>query len=469
MSTSAAPDLAAGTERLPPGAAYFAVRLAERQIGLASLTIDTLPNGIRITERLDLTVPAADGSRRVLVMSDAELTLDLRLRHFTTTWTGSAERLRAVGTVEGDSLLIIETVDTSGGEPERVRIPLTDLLTTSAAAPLRLAFGRGLEPGAQLRIRELDPLRLTLRRMTLTVAAESVFVVPDSAHIDPASGEWTPAHLDTVPAWRLTDSAGAGDRWVDASGYVVAANTAEGLELERSAFEIVNGAYRGAETATAVGLRPQGPLTRAPARGARQALVSDSGYARAGDPAIGGGLRTWRGDTLVAGSGDPSEAAARPGMTERVAGPFVPANDARIAAQARRVIGNAPSSAAAAAALVEWVSATITLDAAGPSGALAALTTRRGNAVAQAALLVALARSANLPARLVGGVVSTSDGRWHRHTWAELYTDRWMPADPSFGRYPADASYVRLTVDRPGHVLAVDPPAARLTPLRDHP
>jgi transglutaminase-like putative cysteine protease len=156
-------------------------------------------------------------------------------------------------------------------------------------------------------------------------------------------------------------------------------------------------------------------------------------------------------------------------MPERIAGPFVPAGDARIAAQARRIIGNAPSSAAAAAALVEWVHSTITLDAAGPSGALAALTTRRGNAAAQAALLVALARSANLPARLVGGVVTTPDGRWHRHTWAELYTDRWLPADPSFGRYPTDAAYVRLTTDRPGHVLAVDPAAARLTPLSDVP
>jgi len=104
------------------------VRLAERQIGLASLTIDTLPDGIRITERLDITFPAADGSRRVLATADAELTLDLRLRRFTTTWTGSAERLRAVGTVEGDSLLIIETADTVGAEPERIRIPLREVL-----------------------------------------------------------------------------------------------------------------------------------------------------------------------------------------------------------------------------------------------------------------------------------------------------------------------------------------------------
>lgn len=465
MSSNAAPDLASGTSRLPPGAAYFAVRLAERQIGLASLTIDTLADGIRITERLDLTIPAADGSQRVLATTDAELTLDLRLRRFATTWTGTAERLRVTGTVEGDSLLIIETTDTTGGEPERVRITLHDVLTTSAAAPLRLAFGQGLEPGASVQVTELDPLRLVLRPLTLTVAAESTFVVPDSAEIDPLNGEWIPAHLDTVAAWHLVDDDGSSDRWVDASGYMVAGNTVEGLDLERSAFEIVNGAYRSAEPGRPAGLQPRGMLRQPPARGLRQTLLADSGFTRAGDPAIGGGLRVWHGDTLVTGRADSIDAAPRPGMRARLAGPFVPAGDARIAAQARRVIGNAPSSDAAAAALVEWVSRTIRLDQAGPSTAIAALTRRRGDAVAQASLLVALARSANLPARLVGGVVMTSDGRWHRHTWAELYTDRWVPADPTFGRYPADASYVRLTIDRPGHVLAVDPPSARLTHL----
>lgn len=469
MSHRSAPDLAAGTERLPPGAAYFAVRLAERQIGLASLTIDTLPDGIRITERLDITLPAADGNRRVLATADAELTLDLRLRQFTTTWSGSAERLRATGTVEGDSLLVMETADTAGGSPERVRIPLRGVLTTSAAAPLRLAFGRGFERGAAVTVTELDPLRLVLRPLTLTVAAESVFVVPDSAQIDPATGEWVPARLDTVPAWHLVEGDGHGDRWVDASGYVVAGNTVEGLSVDRSAFEIVSGAYRNAEVAAAEGLRPRGALRRPPARGARLALLADSGFTRAGDPVIGGGVRNWRGDTLAAGRADSAVAEARPGMPERTAGPFVPASDARVAAQARRIIGNAPSSAAAASALVEWVSQTIRLDPAGPGGAIAALTARRGNAVAQAALLVALARSANLPARVVGGVVATPDGRWYRHTWAELYLDSWVPADPAFGRYPADPSYVRLTADRPGHVLAVDPPAARLTPLRDAP
>jgi hypothetical protein len=446
------------------------VRLAERQIGLSSLTIDTLADGIRVTERLDLTIPQADGTRRVLATADAELSLDLRLRHFTTTWAGTAERLQAAGRMEGDSILIIETTDSAGAVPERVRIPVRGVLTTSAAAPLRVAFGRGLTTGTSLRVMVLDPLRLALRPVTLSVAAESVFVVPDSASMDPTTGEWSPARLDTVPAWHLVEDDGRGARWVDAAGYPVVASTVEGLALERSAFEIVNSSYRDdrADSAwTAHGILPRGSLRRAPARSSLTALVADSGFVLTGDGEIGGGPRRWNGDTL-APTGTASADELPPNRAETMPGPFVPSADPRIGAQARRIVASINGRGASAAALAEWVSETLTLDPDGPSGALAAFTEHRGTAVAHAALFVAMARAVGLPARIVGGVVAAPDGRWYRHTWAEVYVERrWIAADPAYARYPADASYLRLSAGRPGSVLAVDPIAARLTPLRE--
>lgn len=469
LSSHATPDLAAGTERLPPGAAYFAVRLAERQIGLASITIDTLADGIRITERLDLTIPAARGAERVLATADAELTHDLRLRRFTTTWAGSAERLRADGYVEGDTLLVIETTDSAGAAPERVRIPFRGVLTTSAGAPLRVTFGRGLSVGATIRVNEFDPLRLSLRPLQLSVVAESLFIVPDSAAIDAETGDWTPALLDTFPAWHLVGDGAWTDRWVDGSGYPVAARTIEGLALERSAFEIVNSVYRGAELAdsAAPGIAPRGQLRRAGPRAARAAvrLVADSGLLEIGNPAVGGATRRWEGDTLAPGYAE--AATAPPEMTARMAGPFVPAADPRVSAQARRVTARL-SGAPAATALMDWMTETMVLDPDGPSGPVAALEARRGTAPALAALYTAMARSAGIPARLVGGVVGAADGRWYRHTWVEVFAGRWVAADPAFGRYPADGSYVRLTVGGPGNVLAVYPLAGRLTPLRQN-
>jgi transglutaminase-like putative cysteine protease len=339
---------------------------------------------------------------------------------------------------------------------------------STLAVPLRLAFGRGLGTGATASVLALDPMRLTLEPLRAVVAAESVFVVTDSAAIDPATGEWTPALLDTLLGWRIVEAGGRASRWVDAEGYPLSARTTEGLALERSAFEIVNSAYR-ADRADSVwisrGLRPRGVLARAP-RSARMPLVADSGFALAGDPAIGGALRRWQGDTLQLGTAADTS-PSRPAPTDRSAGPFVPSEDARVAAQARRVIGRLRGEAAVSQ-LMDWVVTEVALDERGPTGALAALEQHRGTAEAKVALFTALARAAGFPARLVGGVALGADGHWYRHTWSEvLLRGAWVGADPVFGRYPADAAYVRLTTGRPGHVLAVDPIAARLTPLSE--
>ena len=49
---------------LPPEAYFYAVRASGRQVGVASITVDTVPRGIRVTERLGLDIPLqASGTR----------------------------------------------------------------------------------------------------------------------------------------------------------------------------------------------------------------------------------------------------------------------------------------------------------------------------------------------------------------------------------------------------------------------
>ncbi len=45
---------------VPPGAAFHAVRLGERQVGFASLTVDTVPEGLKVTELVTLDLPSAE-------------------------------------------------------------------------------------------------------------------------------------------------------------------------------------------------------------------------------------------------------------------------------------------------------------------------------------------------------------------------------------------------------------------------
>jgi transglutaminase-like putative cysteine protease len=78
-------------------------------------------------------------------------------------------------------------------------------------------------------------------------------------------------------------------------------------------------------------------------------------------------------------------------------------------------------------------------------GALATLRARRGDAISRAKLLVALARAAGVPARMVTGL-AFANGRLHHHTWAELQLRDWAAVDPTYAQYPASATHLRLKV-----------------------
>ena len=70
-TNSEARRLAEAALRVPPGAAYYRLAVAERQVGFASSTIDTTSTSIRVTEVLVLQVPARAGTRRFVAQQHA--------------------------------------------------------------------------------------------------------------------------------------------------------------------------------------------------------------------------------------------------------------------------------------------------------------------------------------------------------------------------------------------------------------
>ena len=35
-------------------------------------------------------------------------------------------------------------------------------------------------------------------------------------------------------------------------------------------------------------------------------------------------------------------------------------------------------------------------------------------------------------------------GGFYYHAWPEIWLDRWVPVDPTFGQFPADATHIKL-------------------------
>jgi transglutaminase-like putative cysteine protease len=130
--------------------------------------------------------------------------------------------------------------------------------------------------------------------------------------------------------------------------------------------------------------------------------------------------------------------------------PLLESDDPTIRAQADASVAGVSGALARAERLTRAVNAlldkkpTVSL----PS-ARDVLRTKVGDCNEHTALFVAMARSIGLPARIAVGLAYTK-GAFYYHAWPEVYIDdgngrgRWLPADPTFNEFPADALHVRL-------------------------
>jgi len=84
-----------------------------------------------------------------------------------------------------------------------------------------------------------DPTSGEPEEIRLEVGAESLFVIPDSAKLDRASGTWIMAHSDTVRGWRL-DPQGSSlvSGWIDARGRAIETRPLGTFTLRRTAYEL---------------------------------------------------------------------------------------------------------------------------------------------------------------------------------------------------------------------------------------
>ena len=103
--------------------------------------------------------------------------------------------------------------------------------------------------------------------------------------------------------------------------------------------------------------------------------------------------------------------------------------------------------------IVAWQQANIQKEPVDVFTALDVLETGKAECQGHALLFAALARSAEIPTRVVNGIVYVADLQgFLYHSWNECYVDgRWLAIDPTLGQIPADATHVKLVE---GHELA---------------
>ena len=459
---------------LPPDAYFFTVRAAGSQIGVASITIDTLTDGIQVTERMGIDLPLHPTSTRSQYTSQYTIGLDLRLREFQITFPGRTSPVLQHGTVEGDSIISVRLA--SGGPPLRIDVRGRSLVPP-LAAPVALARQQNLKRGVRADVPVFDPVTLEPRMISLAVLDDSTFLVPDSADFDSLGGAWIAAHSDTLLGWRVAWSDGrqTSHVWVDTRGLPIQLISAAGMSLDRSAFEIVNINYRRRRAARAP-IRTAGVVPRtviaagvAPESGVEGMRVQfRTGRGRWALPPStnAASVQTMDGDeaVMIRASFDSSAAIAVDSTLARWIedGPLLGLTDTAIANRARSITDGERDPRRLAEKLADWVASNIRRQS-DPVVSRAATVLREGQADVDGhtLLFVALARASGLPARTVSGIL-LAGGRFYFHSWAEVYLDRWVPVDPTFGELPAPANRVRMATDALARPLDLLPLVAGL-------
>jgi hypothetical protein len=135
--------LAEAALSVPPGAVYYRLDVAGRQVGFASSTIDTQTTSIGVTDMLVLRTPALGVLHRTVVLSRAVLSRSLRLEGVLARFDGDLGRFAARSLVNGDSMLTVTLFAAS--DSETTHVPLAHAIVLPSLLPLRLAFGGELK------------------------------------------------------------------------------------------------------------------------------------------------------------------------------------------------------------------------------------------------------------------------------------------------------------------------------------
>lgn len=245
LSRTTAERLAESALRVAPGATYFAVLRDGRHVGYASTTIDTLPARILVNDFLVADAAQGDSIRRETHRTRVRLNRSLVLRDFIVQHTTDSAPRMVRGRIMQDTLL--ELVVRFGGDWRSSTTSRRVLREAPIATPLVATvamLGGPARVGRTMSFASLDPSSGETQQSNIRLAAESLFVLPDSAAYDGQARRWRSAHNDSVRAWRLEGVSGT--LWVDASGRLVRHERPDGTTLQRTAYELAFENWRAA-------------------------------------------------------------------------------------------------------------------------------------------------------------------------------------------------------------------------------
>jgi hypothetical protein len=449
-------NLATDLARYGTAAEWRGVYYRGEKIGLTVSQTTPTSDGFELIEDARLQMALLGATTAAAIKTTAELDPEFGLRSFEFSLDPGTGPVQVSGRVTGKHVSL--TIKTPSGGIQHEERDLPDVPMLSVNLPRRLA-AQGFKPGTREQVTVFDPATLRNEAATVEIGKRELVTLQSVKPVQVGRRQVYSRVSTPMPAFRV-DMTFAGLKttaWVTDTGEVIKEESQMGLMSVREPPDVARrlAIGRGVQTdlldEAAVVPRNNTKNRIDDARDVRVLRMRIDGLDLT-NPELQGAGQSVRDDvveerdarSLTAGPADPAVPAyLRPE-------PLIESDDPSIHAAAVAAVGTLTDPRAVAERLTRRVNGmldkkpTVSL----PS-AREVLRTKVGDCNEHTALYVAMARSIGLPARIAVGLVYAR-GAFYYHAWPEVWIAEsparglWLPVDPTFNQFPADATHIRL-------------------------
>ncbi len=409
--------------------AWFIVRQDGRKIGYSHRQVQDTAPGFLYREYAQVRFNTMGRVQVLDVRTRARLNGDNSLAAFESTLASGGFSFHARGTVAQGRI----TVDM--GE-RRVTLPV-DKPVYLGEGLWAAAFSAGLEQGQAAAFSLFDPLTLGTRAVRVLFEGWEMITLPAGP---------VRARKFTATLMGVSQTA-----WLADDGKVLRERGLLGITIERATKALAlakDVPGEPADLARAVSVAPAGLLPNPPEALKRLEVRVTNLPAGVKDRlAMDGGRQKFSGDVLTIVREplpDPDALFLDASFPHLDPGPIIASDHPEIRAAAGIAVAGARRPLEKAKNLVRWVYERLEKrPVLSVPTAVETLRQGAGDCNEHAVLLAALARAAEIPARVEVGLVYL-EGRFYYHAWNSLFLGEWVTADALMNQMPTDVTHVRL-------------------------
>ena len=460
-------NLAIDLARYGTAAEWRGVYYRGEKIGFSVSQTTPSGDGFELREDARLQMSLFGATQPAAVRTIAQLDGGFGLRAFDFSLDPGTGPVRVTGTVSGRHISL--TIKTASGTQTEER-DLEDVPALSLNLPRRMAAA-GFKPGTEQRFLVFDPATLRNEPVIVAVGRREIVTLASTLPVKVGTRQVFRPTRTSIPAFKL-DMSFAGlhtTSWVTDTGEVVKEESPLGFSSVREspddARRLSGRGVIGAALIENAAVVPKWTTRKRidDSRDVRRVRIRVDGLSLDTADMTGAG-QALDGDMVEIHDARSLESERTPADLWQYLkpAPLLESDDPAIRRAAETAVGDATDDRARAERLTRAVNAMLDKKATvGLPSARDVLRTRVGDCNEHTALYVAMARSLGLPARIAVGLAYTK-GAFYYHAWPEVYLDagagrgRWLPVDPTFNQFPADALHVRLLrggLDRQAAIL----------------